>query len=114
MYPLLKIQKKKSESKLSQNNNHSYIKKNNIFKKTSVSKNRNILNHKRTNNILISSHNVRKIKEYYSHIYLSSQSNNISKNISDIRILSRNNKKLNSQKNSKNKKAHVNNNTKKK
>ena len=108
-----KNSKKKSESKLSQNNNHSYIKKNNIFKKTSVSKNRNILNHKRTNNILISSHNVRKIKEYYSHIYLSSQSNNISKNISDIRILSRNNKKLNSQKNSKNKKAHVNNNTKK-
>ena len=116
MYNILsspKNSKKKNKSKLSHNNNHSYIIKNNKFKKASSSKNRKIINHNRTNNILISSHNVRKIKEYYSYIYLNSQSNTKSKNMIDIKILSRNNKKMNIEKSSKNSKVKVNNNTKK-
>ena len=92
-----------------QTQNLSLTNKNSMYNKKNKSKNTKIINHKKANNnnIIISFNNPRKIKEYYSNIYLTSNniSNNTSKNISEYKVLSRNKKKINGQMTTKNSKA---------
>jgi hypothetical protein len=92
-----------------QTQNLSLSNKNSIYNKKNKSKNTKIINHKKAinNNIIISNNNPRKIKEYYSNIYLTSNniSNNTSKNISQNKVLSRNKKKINGHMTSKKTKA---------
>ena len=93
-----------------QTQNLSLSNKNSIYKKKIKNKNSKIINHKKANNnnIIINNNNSRKIKEYYSNIYLTSNNisnNNTSKNISENKALSRNKKKINGQMTTKNTKA---------
>ena len=84
-------------------------KKNTVNKTTSIYENKPIINNKKRSNILINSHNIRKNKELYSNICLITNNSNIniSNSINEIKIISRNKKKVINQKSSKNSKGKI-------
>ncbi len=104
----LKNKNKINYSHNSSKNNKSN--KNNIYK---INQNIKKINNKKVNNILVSNNNIKKYKEYYSNVYLTTNSSN---HLNEKNILSRNKKKINNSNRriSKNNKNHIYNNSKKK